>query len=178
MRRSRWIVGGLTAVAAGLLGWGAWTTSPGAAQDKAQPDKAAVERARDTAKLIDALYKNFVVQITETYVGEKKQVPAARVSKRVFKAMHEGGFHDAKLLDATGDPVNPDNVATTDFEKRAVQTIKGGKGYVDEVDTVKGKAVLRVATVVPAVMKQCITCHPGHKEGDVLGALVYEIPIK
>ena len=37
---------------------------------------------------------------------------------------------------------------------------------------------LRAATRVPVVMKQCITCHPGSKEGDLLGALVYEVPIK
>jgi hypothetical protein len=178
MKRSRMLAIGLTGAVAALLGWTCWGTPAGDAQDKAQPDKAAVERARDTAKLIDALYKNFVVQITETYAKDKKHIPAARVSKRVFKAMHEGGFHDARLIDATGDPINPDNAPKTDFEKRSVKLIKGGKGYVDEVDTVKGKPVLRVATVVPVVMKQCIMCHPGFKEGDVLGALVYEIPIK
>jgi len=37
--------------------------------------------------------------------------------------------------------------------------------------------VLRVATVVPAVMKQCTICHGG-KEGRLLGAIVYELPIK
>jgi hypothetical protein len=28
------------------------------------------------------------------------------------------------------------------------------------------------------VMAQCIACHPGYKQGDVLGAIVYEMPIK
>ena len=41
-----------------------------------------------------------------------------------------------------------------------------------------GKPVLRAATIVPAVMKQCTTCHEGKKEGDLLGALVYEVPIR
>jgi len=36
---------------------------------------------------------------------------------------------------------------------------------------------LLVATVVPAVLKQCTICHGG-KEGRVLGAIIYEIPIK
>jgi hypothetical protein len=38
--------------------------------------------------------------------------------------------------------------------------------------------VLRAATIVPVVMDQCIVCHPGHKKGELLGALVYELPIK
>lgn len=38
--------------------------------------------------------------------------------------------------------------------------------------------MLRAATVVPVVMKQCLACHPQLKEGDVMGALVYELPIK
>ncbi len=151
----------------------------GVAQEKkAGPDAGAVERTRETVKLIDALYKNYVIEITSTYVGEKKQPPAARVTQRVFRAMHKGGFHSARLVDATGEPVNEDNRPRDGFEKKAIQVIKGGKGYYDEVATVDGKNVLRAATVVPVVMKQCITCHPGHKEGDVLGAIVYEVPIR
>jgi hypothetical protein len=168
-------------LAVGLTGVvvGNWLRTPASlAQEKGPADKAAVERARDTVKLIDALYKNYVVEITATYVGEKKVPPAARVTKRVFNAMHKGGFHSARLVDATGEPVNEDNRPSAAFEKKAVGVIKAGKGYYDEVDVVAGKNVLRAATVVPVVMKQCIACHPGYKEGDVLGALVYEVPIK
>jgi hypothetical protein len=92
--------------------------------------------------------------------------------------MHNGGFHSARLVDATGDPINPDNAPKTAFEKKAIAAIKSGKPYFDEIGDADGKNVLRAATVVPVVMKQCITCHPGFKEGDLLGALVYELPIK
>ena len=27
-------------------------------------------------------------------------------------------------------------------------------------------------------MNACITCHPGKKEGDLLGTIVYEVPIR
>jgi hypothetical protein len=37
--------------------------------------------------------------------------------------------------------------------------------------------VLRAATVVPAVMKECAACHKT-KMGDLLGTIVYEIPIR
>jgi hypothetical protein len=167
------------ALCAGVVGVvvGGWLRMPAFAQ-QTTPDKAAIERARDNVKMIDTMYKNFVVEITATYVAEKRVPPAARVAKRVFGAMHKGGFHSARLVDATGEPINEDNRPNTEFEKKAVKAIKAGQGYYDEVAVADGKNVLRAATVVPVVMKQCITCHPGFKEGDVLGALVYEVPIK
>lgn len=178
MLRKRLVAVALCAGLAGVV-LGNWLRTPaGVAQERTAPDKVAVERARDTVKLIDSMYKNYVVEITSTYVGEKKVPPAARVTKRVFAAMHKGGFHSARLVDATGEPVNEDNRPNTAFEKKAVDVIKAGKGYYEEVDVAGGKNVLRAATVVPVVMKQCILCHPGFKEGDVLGALVYEVPIK
>ena len=83
-----------------------------------------------------------------------------------------------RLIDATGSPVNKVNVAKSDFEKRAIQKLRKGESYVSEVGQKNDRPVLRAATRVPVVMKQCISCHPGYKEGDLLGALVYEVPIK
>ena len=59
-----------------------------------------------------------------------------------------------------------------------MEQLKQGKAYYDEVGSKDGKPVLRAATVVPVVMKQCSGCHLGKKEGELLGALVYELPIK
>jgi len=69
------------------------------------------------------------------------------------------------------------NVAKTDFEKKAVAEMKAGKSYYEEVAEVDGKPMLRAATIVPVVLKQCAVCH-GKKEGTLLGAIVYELPIK
>ena len=163
---------------AGLLAGGLLSGAPARSADADKPDKAAVERARDTAKMLDDLYKNYVVDITKTYVRAQEKTPAATVTKRVFKAMHDKGWHTGRLVDATGKPFNEANAPKTAFEKKAVMQIKAGKGYFDEVGTRDGKPVLRVATVVPVVMKECMTCHSDHKMGDVLGALIYEVPIK
>jgi hypothetical protein len=141
-------------------------------------DKSAVERTRETVRLMDDLNKNYVVTITDMYVKAQKSAPAARVAKKVFRAMAEKGWGTGRLVDATGAPFNEDNVAKSEFEKRAVKAIKEGKPYYDEIGTDKGKPVLRAATLVPVVNQQCINCHAGYKEGDVLGALVYELPIK
>ena len=81
------------------------------------------------------------------------------------------------MTDATGKPKNKYNVPTTDFEKKGVEEMKAGKAYYEEVGSKDGKAVLRVATVVPAVMPMCAVCHGG-KEGRLLGAIIYEVPIK
>jgi hypothetical protein len=147
------------------------------AKEPSKPDAAAVERARDEVKKLDDLYKTAVVGITKTYVEQQADVPAATVAKAVFAAMHEKGYHDARLIDATGRPKNKKNVAETDFEKKAVAAMKDGKTYVEEVAEKDGKPVFRAGTVVPAVMSQCAVCHGG-KEGRLLGVIVYEVPIK
>ncbi len=127
--------------------------------------------------MLDDLYKNAVISITSKYVEQQSDTPAAAVAKEVFTAMHKKGWHSARLVDATGRPKNKANLPKTDFEKKAAAEIKAGKGYLDEIGTKDGVYVLRAATVVPAVMKQCAICHGG-KEGRVLGAIVYELPIK
>ncbi len=161
------------AAGAALLLYGA----PARTEEK-PADRAAVERARDTAHMLDDLYKGYVVHITDTYVRAQEKTPAARVTKKVFKHMADKGWHTGRLVDATGEPVNPDNAPKGDFEKKAVAKMKAGDAWFDEVGETGGKRVLRVATRVPVVMQACITCHPGKKEGDLLGALVYEVPVK
>ncbi len=152
-------------------------TNQVSAQEKKGPDAAALERTRESIKMLDDLYKNAVVSITSKYVEQQSDTPAAAVAKDVFAAMHKKGWHTARLVDATGKPKNKENLPKTDFEKKAAAAIGGGQGYIEEIGTSDGKPVLRAATVVPAVLKQCAICHGG-KEGRVLGAIVYEVPIK
>ena len=146
--------------------------------DPKAPDPAAVERTRDTVKLLDDLHKGYVVNITAVYVRAREVTPAATIVKKVFAHMEKNGHGTGRLIDATGKPFLAENVAKTDFEKRAVVAIKGGKAYFDEVGTKDGKPVLRAATVVPAVMPACLNCHSNVKEGDVMGSLIYELPIR
>lgn len=161
-------------LAAGLGGLGWFSASAG---DQG-PDPAAVARTREKIQMLDDAYKAAVIHITDTYVKAQETAPAARVARKVFNHMEQKGWHSARLIDVTGKPINQFNAAKTEFEKQAAGEIKNGKGYFDQVAVKDGKPVLRAATVVPVVMKQCITCHPGYKEGDVLGAIIYEMPIK
>jgi hypothetical protein len=146
--------------------------------DPKAPDAAAVDRTRATVKLLDDLHKGYVVNITKTYVRAQEVTPAATVAKKVFAHMEQNGHGSGRLIDVTGKPYLAENVARSDFEKRAAAAIKGGKPYLDEVGEKDGKPVLRAATVVPAVLPQCSTCHPNVKQGDVMGALIYEVPIR
>jgi hypothetical protein len=141
------------------------------------PDKAAVERTREQVKMLDDLYKTAVVKITKVYVGQQGEVPAAIAAMEIFHEMKKKGWHDARLIDASGKPKNKGNIATTDFEKKAVKAMKDGKAYYEEIGETDGKPVFRAATIVPAVMKECAVCHRV-KEGTLLGTIVYELPIK
>lgn len=134
---------------------------------------AAVTRARDNVKMLDSLYKTAVVSVTNRFEGP----PAIKMAKDVFAAMEKEGWHKAKLVDASGAPQNESNLPQTEFEKRAVAAIQGGKAYYDEVSGQGKDRVLSAATIVPAVTKKCATCH-GAKEGDLLGIIRYEVPVK
>lgn len=152
--------------------------NPGLAAGATAPDREAVQRAHDTVKMLDDLHKGYVVTITATYVKAQERTPAAHVAKKVFAHMEKSGWGTARLIDATGSPTNKANVAKTKFEKRAIEKLNAGESYYSEIAHKDNQPVLRAATRVPVVMKQCINCHPGYKEGDLLGALVYEVPIK
>lgn len=171
-RLTRWVLFSVFGI--GLLVQGPDVAPAG---DKKGPDKVALERTREQVKMLDDLYKTAVVSITNNYTEGQASTPAASVAKDIFEAMHKKGYHHARLIDATGKPRNKANVAKTDFEKKAVEEMKAGKKYYEEIAQVDGKDVLRAATIVPVVLKQCAACH-GKKEGSLLGAIVYEIPIK
>ncbi len=145
---------------------------------EATPDREAVQRAHETVKLLDTVHKGYVVNITATYVKAQVRTPAAHVAKKVFEFSAKNGGPRVRLIDATGSPQNKVNVAQSDFEKRAVVQLSKGEKYVSEVGHKDGQPILRAATPVPVVMSHCIACHAGFKEGDLLGALTYEVPIK
>src|SRR6185436_6213307 len=103
----------------------------------------AVERTRKQVKMLDDLYKTTVVFITETYVKSETDGSAGMAAKKIFDVMRAKNHHDVRLIDATGQPYNADNVASDPFEKMAIKALKDGKGYVDQVETKDGVRYLR-----------------------------------
>jgi Protein of unknown function (DUF3365) len=138
----------------------------------------AVERAREQVRMLDDLYKNAVVSITRTYVGKQDDRPAIMIAKDVFAAMQKRGWHSARLVDATGEPLNDANAPRTEFEKEASRRIRSGQPYYDRVVGEGKDRRLMAATVVPVVMAKCAECHENRKVGEVLGFLRYEVPVK
>ena len=172
MRRKRLILA--TGLAASVLV--AWT----ALADKGnQPAPGlTLEQARREVRLLDDLYKTAIVYMNEVYVEDADSVAAGETARDMFAAMKAKGWHEARLVDATGAPLNDENVAAGAFEKTAIDKIRTGETYYDQVVSEGDHRYLRAATVVPVVNDKCVICHPGNKVGDVLGAISYKIPLK
>ena len=137
-----------------------------------------LEHARKTVRMLDDLYKTYIVLITEEYVDDPSVLPAATLSKRVFKSMNKKGWHKARLLDATGTPFNPENNPVDAFERDAVNAMISGRTYFEKIEKIEGKDHLRAVTSVHAVMEGCISCHPSSRVGDLLGGIAYNIALE
>ena len=151
-----------------------------AVENKAETkvDAASLERARREVKMLDDLYKTTIVFINDTYVKDGDEPAAGEIARDIFAAMKKKGWHDARLVDATGKPTNDENAPRDAFEKTAVKKILGGEAYYDEIQKEDGKTYLRAATVVPVVNQKCLMCHPGHKVGDVIGTVSYKMLVE
>jgi hypothetical protein len=157
----------------------AWTASAAMAADPA-PD-AALQRARKHTQVLDDLYKTTVVLVTENYVKSESDLAAGTAFKLLFEAMKKKGHHEARLIDATGEPYEPANEAADDFEKAAIKALKAGKASHEQEIKKDGKRYLRTVTAVPVVHKKCIMCHPAYenrKPGEAIGGIGYIVPIE
>lgn len=141
----------------------------------------AVERTRKTVRMLDDIYKTAVVLITEHYVNDEDDLPAGTAAIALFDAINKKGWHEVRLLDATGEPYDDKNVARDAFDRDAIKQLKGGKSFVDQVEKKDGKRYLRAATPIPVVMKKCVMCHENYadvKKGEPIGLLSYTIEIE
>jgi hypothetical protein len=162
------------------------TQKPAAKQAKKakapkQPNKAAIERTRDNVKMLDDVYKQAIVLITDKYVHDTDDFAAGSAAVAWFQGVSKTGYHTVRLIDATGQPYEEANVAKSDFEKEGLKQLKAGKGFYDEVVTKDGKPYLLALTAVPVVHKKCVMCHDHYadaKEGEPIGAISYEMPIR
>jgi hypothetical protein len=146
-----------------------------------QPDAAAVERSRKTVRMLDDIYKQTVVLITDKYVHSEDDFAAGSAAVALFENISKGGSHQVRLLDATGDPYDPKNVAQDAFEKEGIKRLKAGAAIHEQVVQKDGKPQLRAITPVPVVMKKCVMCHPHYadaKKNEPVGAISYTVPIE
>ena len=159
---------------------GLWLARPGVAETK-KPNDAAVERTREQVRMLDDLYKTAVVYITEKYVHKDTDVSAGTAAVALFGVMKQKGWHDVRLVDATGQPFEEKNLPKDEFEKSAIEAFKKGKAWQEEVVQIDGQPFLRAATPVPVVHKKCAICHPHFddvKAGQPIGIISYVVPVK
>ena len=152
---------------------------PGQAAD-APKATTPLERTRREVRMLDDIYKTSIVLITTHYVDGKDSLPAGSAFKALFEAVKKKGWHEVRLLDATGDPYEPNNAPKEGFEKRAIAKLLAGQAAYDEVVTEDGKQYLLAATAIPVVMDKCTLCHENYKglpAGKAIGALGYKVPI-
>jgi hypothetical protein len=171
------VCGALALLATGLVG----LPTDAVRADKDNDGDAAVQRARKTVLMLDDVYKTAIVLITDKYVKTKKDYPAGRAAVNWFKEISKKGWHEVRIIDVSGEPYNPNNVAKDDFDLEGVRQLKAGKPYYEKVVKKDGKSVLRAMTAVPVVMDKCIMCHANYKEagkGAAIGALTYKVPIE
>jgi len=154
--------------------------APGSHAEDAQEDPAVV-RTRRQVRMLDDIYKTAVVLITEHYVNEDSDLAAGEAAKALFAAIKEKGWHEVRLLDATGEPIEDVNLPRDAFEKAAIAKLKTGAAWHEEVVSRDDRKYLRAATPIPVVLKKCVLCHDNYadvKEGHPIGALSYTVPIE
>ncbi len=141
----------------------------------------AVARARKTVQMLDDIYKNAVVLITDKYVHDEDDFPAGSAAVALFEAISKKGWHQVRLIDATGQPYEEKNVARDDFEKTGIARLKAGDAVYEQVVDVDGQRQFRALTPVPVVMKKCVMCHAHYadaKENEPIGAISYSVPVE
>ncbi len=163
----------LTAVAAGTLG-----ALAGADDAQSGVDARELKRARREVKLLDDIYKTAIVLITKHYVDEKSDLAAGEAFKVLFESVKEKGWHEVRLIDATGDPLNSENEPADAFERNAVKALLAKQPYYEEIVRKDGKPYLRAATPIPVVLEKCTLCHDNYRGKGVIGALGYTLPLE
>ena len=145
-----------------------------------KPSEKDVELARKEVKMLDEIYKDTIVLITDKYVNSPKDYPAGRAAVVLFKNISHGGSHQVRLIDVSGEPSNPRNVASDPFEEAGVKQLQEGKDFYDQVVRKDDKTYYRALTAVPVVMDKCVMCHENYKKvkkGGAIGAISYSIPL-
>lgn len=170
------------AVIAVFSGSGETNSATGAEKaPETSPNKAAVDRSRKTVQMLDNIFKQTIVLITDKYVHDEDDFAAGSAAVLLFENISKSGDNKIRLIDATGEPYDSDNVAKDDFEREAIKRLKAGAKLHEQVVSVDGKLLLRTVTPVPVVMKKCVMCHDHYadaKKGEPIGAISYTVPIE
>ncbi|MCE9554946.1 MAG: DUF3365 domain-containing protein [Planctomycetes bacterium] len=174
----RWFAWGTLMLVAGAAFLGAWPALSEAEPAPTSEENRELDRARREIRLLDDIYKTAIVLITKHYVKEDSDLAAGEAFKALFAGVKEKGWHEVRLLDATGESLNEANKPQDDFEKNAIKALLAGKTFYEEQSQENGKRYLRAATPIPIALEKCKMCHSNYREQKVIGALGYKLPLE
>lgn len=142
---------------------------------------AAEEEVRQEARLIAAQLGTVQAYITEHYVnpvlraGAGVALPPPPVAIiEISRQLSRQGQFEARLINAR--PRNPRNAPRDDFERTGLARLARGEAAYERFERIDGKLYYRRLTPYVALVEGCSTCHPGARQGDVLGNLSLAIP--
>ena len=161
-----------------LGGFVLWHDAAGNDAQSGQIEKDRnLRSARRETKMLDTLYKTAIVSVTQTYVVDDSSTAAITTFQPVLKAMKDGKWHEVRLVDGLGEPINPENSPKDAFEKRAIREMLAGKESVDSVEQIDGKDVLRTMTILPMALDKCVLCHENYRGKKIVGGVSYQVPL-
>ena len=169
----RLFVAGITALSA--LGF--WHYAVGNGPQAASEKDRNLRSARRETKMLDTLYKTAIVSVTQTYVENNSSTAAITTFQPVLKAMKAGNWHEVRLVDGLGEPINPENSPKDAFEKRAIKEMLAGKEMIDSVEVIGGKEFLRTMTILPMALEKCVLCHDNYRGKKIVGGVSYQVPL-
>ena len=161
-----------------LSGFVIWRCAEGKDPQTSQIEKDRnLRSARRETKMLDTLYKTAIVSVTQTYVVDDSSTAAITTFQPVLKAMKDGKWHEVRLVDGLGEPINPDNSPKDAFEKRAIKEMLAGKESIDSVEQIDGKDVLRTMTILPMALDKCVLCHENYRGKKIVGGVSFQVPL-
>lgn len=131
--------------------------------------------------------KNYVAKLKKTqfgaqlhiardYQGDPNAIPfPATATQEIGKELDEQGVFSARLISDA--PMNPANVPSDEFERKAMELIRNGADSFSDVQLVNGVPVFRRASADVASVEACLGCHAGKQMGEIIGLLSVSIPM-
>ena len=117
-------------------------------------------------------YRENLLETHVTYVTGGQQ-PAAVTTRKLFAAMKEQGWPEARWLSVNGKPLNVENVPHDAFEKEAARAIRGGELLVERRQGDRYRAVAAVP-----FNGVCVKCHLGEKPTDYVGGISFTVRLR
>lgn len=142
-----------------------------------EKDRVTVEVARDRAKVMHDVYSATLDVIHHRYFHGDRAVIPARAMEDIFEEMNHQSKVEARWIAVNATAMSIDHEPESDFEKRAVREIVGGKS---EFEAVEDGYYRRAGAI--SLGGGCMSCHGGFfrapSTGKKFAGLVISIPVK